>query len=165
MPRSYSGSASATRPRPPQGGLASMAALDGWRFDIRQTVPGVSAFASNQCSIGGRAICCVLCGTSSASSDAVPRDRNLTVAVLDADCFHALEFPCRCNENGCWIDVRTGRLLDIRPTHWREHPTDSAVFKRGLVRCCSKKTPSTLRVSYLNQIPHVRRQKPSSYVA
>jgi hypothetical protein len=35
-----------------------------------------------------------------ASLDAVPRDdRNLTVAVLDADCFHALEFPCRCNEN------------------------------------------------------------------
>lgn len=34
------------------------------------------------------------------SFDAVPRDRNLMVAVLDADCFHALEFPCRCNEDG-----------------------------------------------------------------
>ena len=61
----------------------------------------------------------------------------------------------------CWIDVRTGRLLDIRPMHWREHAV--AVFKGGLVRCCSKKTPSSLRVSYLNQNPHVRRQKPSSY--
>ena len=28
------------------------------------------------------------------------------------------------HENGCWIDVATGRLLDIRPTHWREQRSE-----------------------------------------
>jgi hypothetical protein len=46
-----------------------------------------------------------------ASFDAIPHDRYLTVAVLDSEGFHALEFPCRCNENGCWIDVATGCLI------------------------------------------------------
>jgi hypothetical protein len=59
-----------------------------------------------------------------ASFDAIPHDRDLAVAVLDSEGFHALEFPCRCNENGCWIDVATGRLLDIRPTHWREQRSE-----------------------------------------
>ena len=104
-----------------------MAALDAWRFDIGQLYRVIWAFASNQCSIGRSAIRGVFMWHFIASLDAVPRDRNLTVAVLDADCFHALEFPCRCNENGCWIDVRTGRLLDIRPTHWREHRAGSGV--------------------------------------
>jgi hypothetical protein len=33
------------------------AAINARRFDIGQTVPGVSAFASNQCSVGGHALC------------------------------------------------------------------------------------------------------------
>jgi hypothetical protein len=76
---------------------------------------------------------------------------------------------CRCNENGCWIDVGTGRLLDIRPTHWRLLPmlgntARVAVFKRGFVRCCCKKKPQAVcafqiavarnRVQRSNEVPH-----------
>ena len=57
------------------------------------------------------------------SFETIPQDRDLMVAVVDRDGLHALEFPCRCGE-GCWIDKRTGRLIDVRPTHWREWPPD-----------------------------------------
>jgi hypothetical protein len=30
-----------------------------------------------------------------------------------------LEFPCRWAD-GCWINAKTGRLVDVHPTHWRE---------------------------------------------
>jgi hypothetical protein len=53
--------------------------------------------------------------------EAIPTDRSLLLAVVDQDGLHALAFPCRCSD-GCWIDIRTGRLVDVRPTHWREWP-------------------------------------------
>ena len=52
--------------------------------------------------------------------EAVPKDQPVTLAVLDGDCFHALEFPCRYSDDGRWIDVTSGRSVDVRPTHWRE---------------------------------------------
>ena len=56
---------------------------------------------------------------------------------------HALEFPCRCNDGGCWIDVRTGRLLDVRPTHWREHAPQQVI---GLFADrATQKEPQALR--------------------
>ena len=39
------------------------------------------------------------------------------------DGLHALEFRCRCSE-GCWINVETGLLIDVIPTHWHEWPSD-----------------------------------------
>jgi hypothetical protein len=57
------------------------------------------------------------------SFDAIPKDRDLMVAVIDDDGQHALRFPCRFAD-GCWIEVRTGRTIDVRPTHWREWPSD-----------------------------------------
>jgi hypothetical protein len=109
-----------------------MAAIDARRFDIGQSVPGVSAFASASAEVpyAGSFMWHFI-----VSFDAVPHDRD-----LDADGFHALEFPCRCNEGGCWIDVRTGRLLDIRPTHWREHAPQQFI---GLFadRATTKKNP------------------------
>ena len=53
------------------------------------------------------------------SLEAIPKGRNVRLAVVDRDGFHELEFLCRCNEDGCWIDVKSGRLIDVRPTHWR----------------------------------------------
>ncbi len=53
-------------------------------------------------------------------SDQVPKDRDLLVAVLDGDAFHALQFPCRRTDDGRWVEARTGRSIDVRPTHWRE---------------------------------------------
>jgi len=55
--------------------------------------------------------------------EAVPKDCEVLLAVLDGDGFHALEFPCRRGDN-CWIDVNTGRAVDVRPTHWRERLSD-----------------------------------------
>ena len=53
----------------------------------------------------------------------VPLDRDLELAVLDADGEHTLAFPCRRTTSG-WIDAITKRPLDFRPTHWREWALD-----------------------------------------
>jgi len=52
------------------------------------------------------------------SIDAAPFDRNLELAVIDADEPHALVFPCRRIDGG-WINAETGKAIDVRPTHWR----------------------------------------------
>ena len=51
--------------------------------------------------------------------EVAPKDRDVLLAVLDHDGFHALEFPCRFSD-GCWIDPRTGHSIEVRLTHWRE---------------------------------------------
>jgi hypothetical protein len=48
-----------------------------------------------------------------------PFDRDLELAVLDTEGPHALVFPCRRILHG-WIKVETRRIIDVRPTHWRE---------------------------------------------
>jgi hypothetical protein len=53
------------------------------------------------------------------SIETVPKDCDLVLAVLDHDGLHALEFPCRLGQSR-WIDIRTGRSIEVRPTHWRE---------------------------------------------
>jgi hypothetical protein len=53
------------------------------------------------------------------SEDAILGDCDLMLAVEDCDGLVILEFPCRYID-GCWIDARTGRLVDVHPTHWRE---------------------------------------------
>jgi len=53
------------------------------------------------------------------SDRAIPTDRDLMLAVEDREDFAVLEFPCRWAD-GCWIGTRTGRLVDVHPTHWRE---------------------------------------------
>jgi hypothetical protein len=53
--------------------------------------------------------------------ETVPKDRDVLLAVLDHEGFHALEFPCRRrSDDGRWIDAKTGHLIDVHPTHWRE---------------------------------------------
>jgi len=34
----------------------------------------------------------------------------ISLAVLDDDCFYALEFPCRYSDDRQWIDLTTARL-------------------------------------------------------
>jgi hypothetical protein len=53
------------------------------------------------------------------STEAVPKDCDLVLAVPDRDGLHALEFPCRLGQCRC-IDKRTGRAIEVYPTHWRE---------------------------------------------
>jgi hypothetical protein len=48
-----------------------------------------------------------------------PFDRDLELAVLDADGPHALVFPCRRDPFG-WLDCETKKPVSIHPTHWRE---------------------------------------------
>lgn len=48
-----------------------------------------------------------------------PFDRDLEVAVLDAEGPHALVFPCRRIVGG-WMKAATRERVDVRPTHWRE---------------------------------------------
>jgi hypothetical protein len=56
--------------------------------------------------------------------EAVPKDHDVLLAVLDHEGFHALEFPCRRSDDGRWIDVTTGRSIEVHPTHWCEWPSD-----------------------------------------
>jgi hypothetical protein len=53
------------------------------------------------------------------SYETIPHDRDLMVAVIDGDELHIVEFPCRWRE-GCWIEANTGRMIEVRPTHWRQ---------------------------------------------
>jgi hypothetical protein len=47
-----------------------------------------------------------------------PFDRDIELAVIDADGAHALVFPCRRILNG-WMNAETRERLDVHPTHWR----------------------------------------------
>jgi hypothetical protein len=48
-----------------------------------------------------------------------PFDRDLRLAVLDADgAAHALVFPCR-RVLGGWVNSQSKERLSINPTHWR----------------------------------------------
>jgi len=52
-------------------------------------------------------------------ASSAPFDRDLELAVIDRTGTHALVFRCRRAQAG-WINARTGRRVDIDPTHWRE---------------------------------------------
>jgi hypothetical protein len=54
-----------------------------------------------------------------ALASAIPTDRDLMLAVESSDGFAVLELPCRWAD-GCWVNAKTGRLVDVHPTHWRE---------------------------------------------
>lgn|GEM_PF-1100254 len=48
-----------------------------------------------------------------------PFDRDLELAVIEADGIHKLAFPCRRVLRG-WINPKTSAPVQVRPTHWRE---------------------------------------------
>jgi hypothetical protein len=48
-----------------------------------------------------------------------PFERDLELAVLDGAGEHALAFPCRRVDGG-WISATNKKLVEVRPTHWRE---------------------------------------------
>jgi len=48
-----------------------------------------------------------------------PFDRDLELAVIDADGAHTLVFPCRRVAGG-WVKAESREWLDVDPTHWRE---------------------------------------------
>ena len=48
-----------------------------------------------------------------------PLGRDLELAVLDSDGFHALVFPCRRVPRG-WANAKTRAPVGVHPTHWRE---------------------------------------------
>lgn len=54
-------------------------------------------------------------------ADTAPFDRDLELAVIDAVGTHVLVFPCRRTAEG-WVNARTGRPVEVRPTHWRDWP-------------------------------------------
>ena len=48
-----------------------------------------------------------------------PFDRDLELAVIDAEGPHALVFPCRRILHG-WLKSGGNQRVDVHPTHWRE---------------------------------------------
>ena len=48
-----------------------------------------------------------------------PFDRDLELAVIDANDIHTLVFPCRHVLRG-WIKSKTNIPVSVYPTHWRE---------------------------------------------
>ena len=48
-----------------------------------------------------------------------PFDRDLELAVIDANGVHALVFPCHRVLRG-WVKDRTNVRVVVHPTHWRE---------------------------------------------
>jgi hypothetical protein len=48
-----------------------------------------------------------------------PFDRDLRLAVIDAEGVHELVFPCRRVVRG-WVNARTGASVPVHPTHWHE---------------------------------------------
>jgi hypothetical protein len=54
----------------------------------------------------------------------IPADRDVRLAVIEAGVVHALVFPCRLAGNS-WIDARTGRPVEVYPTHWQDWAADS----------------------------------------
>jgi hypothetical protein len=51
--------------------------------------------------------------------ESAPFNRDLEVAVMEADGPHAVAFPCR-RVLGGWVKATTLRPVKINPTHWRE---------------------------------------------
>jgi hypothetical protein len=47
-----------------------------------------------------------------------PPNIELELCTYDSEEYHALVYPCRRNGVG-WSDVRTNKMVPIRPTHWR----------------------------------------------
>jgi hypothetical protein len=48
-----------------------------------------------------------------------PFDRDLELAVIDRAEPHSLVFPCHRVLDG-WANAKTMKLVDVRPTHWRQ---------------------------------------------
>lgn len=48
-----------------------------------------------------------------------PFDCDLQLAVISGGEAHMLVFPCRRILHG-WISAETKKVLNVRPTHWRE---------------------------------------------
>jgi hypothetical protein len=47
-----------------------------------------------------------------------PYDRDLELAVVEADRVHRLIFACRRTTSG-WIKAATRERVNVNPTHWR----------------------------------------------
>jgi hypothetical protein len=50
-----------------------------------------------------------------------PLDRDLQLSVIEKGEVYALVFPCRRTQAG-WTNSRTGKIVSVSPTHWREWP-------------------------------------------
>ena len=48
-----------------------------------------------------------------------PFDRDLQLSVIEDGEVYALVFFCRRSAIG-WIEARSGYLVNVHPTHWRE---------------------------------------------
>ena len=52
-----------------------------------------------------------------------PFGSDLQLSVIENAEVYALVFPCRRTQDG-WVHAKTGRLVLVRPTHWRNWATD-----------------------------------------
>ena len=60
------------------------------------------------------------------SLEDVPIDRDVRLALIDANgTVHRPVFPC-CRAGNSWIDAKFGRRVELNPTHWQEWAEDKA---------------------------------------
>ena len=52
-----------------------------------------------------------------------PFDRDLELALIDANGVHAFFFPCRRVLSG-WINAEMKTPINVYPTHWRDWAKD-----------------------------------------
>jgi len=57
-----------------------------------------------------------------------PFDRDLELALVDANGVHAIFFPCRRVVGG-WIKAEMKTPINVRPTHWRDWAKANAMIR------------------------------------
>jgi hypothetical protein len=90
-----------------------------------------SGIDPRQCREAGAMVCGVNPGTTHMPIwkpiAEAPFDTDLQIGINHVEGVHALVFACRQTADG-WIDSGTGRVIDVRPTHWRQWQAGPAGF-------------------------------------
>jgi hypothetical protein len=92
---------------------------DSRHFGFDPDQGGTAVFDARLIQIKAASVDCVQTNQMWIDISTAPKDRTLSLAVIDAEGLHALVFPCRRVADG-WVNAISGARIDVRPTHWRD---------------------------------------------